>query len=290
MDAVSKPIQAPVPFNLGGVPIIAPTDADRSIRMLLWGKAGTGKTTLACTAPGNKLILNFDPQGYLSVKDRSDVQVVDFSAHTNAVMDKLKEDNFMGIESVLDRGSFDTVIIDSLTSISGLALENAIACGKYKDSGAPATIERPTLGGYGHRNAQVLAFVKSIMRSVTKKKKHVIFITHEDQPDKDKEGHVIAITLMLGGGLPEFVGLRLSEIWAITTAASNGDKFINIRPHGYRTPVKTRMFITNKQPSFLWTYDPDTDKGGRIEDWYNDWCLTGTRVAVPPPSYATYHS
>lgn len=281
---MSEPSTAPL--TLGGFPILAPNAvADRQIRMLLWGKSGTGKTTLACTCPGLKLILNFDPQGHLSVKDRTDVVVVDLSAERNNIMDRIKEDNMLGIEGVIDKLKPDTIIFDSLTSISGLALENAISSGKYKDKGEGASIERPTLGGYGHRNAQVLAVVKSIMRSVAKKNKHLVLITHEDAPDKDKDGNVIAITLALGGNLPEFVGLRLSEIWAITTASTNGDKFINIRPHGHRTPVKTRMFVTNKQPNFLWKYDPDTNTGGKIEDWYNDWQQSGKRVAVPPPTY-----
>src|SRR6478609_9907931 len=49
--------------------------ADKNVRMvmLLWGQAGTGKTTFAATAPGNKLWLSFGDNEHVPVAHRSDV-------------------------------------------------------------------------------------------------------------------------------------------------------------------------------------------------------------------------
>jgi len=263
-------------LKLGTIPVVSPQYANRDLRILLWGKSGSGKTTLAATAPGRKLFLNFDPQGYLSVANRDDVLVADLSGERAALMDRLKEDNFMGVESVIDKSGCDTVVVDSLTSVSGLALENAVGSGKYKG----ASIETPTLGGYGHRNAQTLAFTKSILRSVAKKGKHLVLITHEDSPDRDPStGAILSITMMLGGALPEVVGLRLSEIWNVTDIGTA--RRIAIRPCRSRVPMKTRMFRTDGQPEFNWKYDPITNEGEGISTWYQQWIDTNQRVPVP---------
>ena len=49
------------PKLAGGVQITKPNELPDEMFGLIWGPAGTGKTTLACTAPGNKLLINFDP-------------------------------------------------------------------------------------------------------------------------------------------------------------------------------------------------------------------------------------
>src|SRR5215472_8829481 len=64
------------PLKLMGVPIEAPSARDMRIALLLWGSAGAGKTTLAATAPGRKLVLMCDPDGELSLVDRDDIQHV----------------------------------------------------------------------------------------------------------------------------------------------------------------------------------------------------------------------
>ena len=50
--------------------------------LLLWGASGTGKTTLACTAPGKKLLILFDPDGDASIAERDDVDVVTYVRST----------------------------------------------------------------------------------------------------------------------------------------------------------------------------------------------------------------
>ena len=53
---------------------------------------------------------------------------------------------------------YETVIIDSMTSLAYAALVNAVA------TNPNSTIERPGIHGYGYRNATVLAVTVAFMR------------------------------------------------------------------------------------------------------------------------------
>src|SRR5438445_10901318 len=56
-----------VQIEVGGYKVEDAQDAPKRLAMLLWGVAGTFKTTLAATAPGKKLWLLFDDGGLDSV-------------------------------------------------------------------------------------------------------------------------------------------------------------------------------------------------------------------------------
>ena len=77
----------------------------------------------------------------------------------------------MGISKVID--DYDTIIVDSLTNAQHMAVMHAVTVVKG------ASIERPSLQGYGHRNALITQLVKNLLRLTAKHDKHVIFIAHE---------------------------------------------------------------------------------------------------------------
>jgi hypothetical protein len=110
-------------------------------------------------------------------------------------------------------------------------------------------------------------------------KKNLIFIAHEASPDKDKEGTVLLITVMLGGQLPEQVALDLSEVWYINEI--NGKRNIAIRPVRMRKPMKTRMFQTNGEPEFEWVYNADEFKGMTIAGWLEQFQKSGKKIPIP---------
>ena len=66
-------------MTLGGVTLTTPKTQARRMSAILWGPSGAGKTTLAGTAPGPILWVNFDPDGTSSLMDRPDIYVADFS-------------------------------------------------------------------------------------------------------------------------------------------------------------------------------------------------------------------
>jgi len=241
--------------------------------MLLWGTAGCGKTTLAATAPGKKLWINFDPRGTTSLQGRDDILILDLAEERPEVVTRFRQEDPFGLTKFIAEHEIDTVVFDSTTNFADLATKYAVTQVKG------ASIERPSLQGYGFRNAYMLQAVKNLLRLTGRLNKHMIFIAHEDVPEKTEEGTVLYITLMLGGKLPEQVPLDLSEVWWISEV--NGKRNIAIRPCRMRKPMKTRMFKTDGEPEFLWKYNPDTQVGDTIDKWYQDWIKAGKKIALP---------
>ena len=256
----------------GGVSITPARELPANMAIMLWGEGGMGKTTLACTAPGRKLIVNFDPRGPTSVSIRDDVQVADYSTARDITGEFKKTDPF-GLSKTV--GQFDTYIIDSLSSVQEQATRKGI-----EFVGGKASIERPSTGAYQARNALLLELVNNMLTFGEKHGKHVIFIAHEGAKDRNEEGSVIGIPIMLGGQLSTLVGVKLSEIWAIYETSNK--KTIAIRPCRSRGPMKTRMFQTTVSPEFHWNYNPETDEGMTIEDWHTQW-LVGGKKKLPLP-------
>lgn len=250
--------------------------------ILIWGKAGVGKTTLACTAPGEKLVINFDPNGPASVAGRGDVSVLDYSAARTSLTDEFKRPDPFGISKHLEQ--FDTVIIDSLSSIEELTTRQGVAFAQ--SIGIKSFVENPSPTAYGARNALVLELVRNMMSVCSTMKKHLILIGHEAGPLKDKEGSIVSIPLMLGGKLPVNVSVKLSEIWTMYDADGGKRKLVGIRPARMREIAKTRMFITTGSPEFTWAYDPEKGDEAQVSmtiaDWHRQWIDNGKRkISLP---------
>lgn len=244
-------------MKIGGVDIKKAGTKEQRMSLLLWGASGVGKTTLACTAPGRKLLILFDPDGDASIATRDDVDVADMSQAKNSIVDQFKSDgNPLGLGKVID--AYDTVIIDSLTNAQHMAVMHAVSVVKG------ATIERPSLQGYGHRNALITQLVKNVLRLTAKLNKHVIFVAHEAAPQTNDDGIVMAITVALGGQLQTAAPVDFSEVWCLQDTGKS--RRILIRPARLYKPCKTRMFTTTGAAEFDWHHT-----GNEIADWYNGW-------------------
>lgn len=262
----------------GDVQIVPASEVPPNMAILLWGEAGAGKTTLACTGPGNKLLCNFDPRGPTSVAFRSDTSVADYSSHGTKIVEEFKKSDPFGLSKVLDE--YDTLILDSLTTVGDLTVARGIELNAGTIPGKGAMVERPSPAAYQARNNLILALVSNLLRLCNSLNKHLIVIAHEGAKEKDDNNNVVSIPMYLGGQLPAQVGVRFSEIWALYEL--NKKKHVAIRPCRNRGPVKTRMFVTTGEPEFPWQYDPETDKGMTIAQWHEQWLKSGKRK-IPLP-------
>lgn len=261
-------------FKVGTRTIVPATQRNSRITGLIWGSAGTGKTTLACTAPGRKLLVNFDPDGASSVAGFEDLDVLDFSDPDLSVVELFKRQDPLGLSSVLEH--YDTIIFDSLTNIAFKTLMRGVAISKG------ASIERPDPQAYQVRNSLIIQLVKNVLAMTSKHNTNVFFIAHEDAPVMNDEGVVLHITLSLGGKLPEQTALDFSEVWCVQDMGVGRDRRIIFRPARNRKPMKTRMFDTSSEAEFSWQFDPDTQEGMTIASWYEQWKANGFRkIAVP---------
>ena len=248
---------------IGGIKLSSASDQITRLSLLLWGDAGTGKTTLAATAPGKKLILNFDPDGPAAVAGRDDVDVLDLSSKTSSIVGKLKSRDPLRLSKHLDK--YDTIIVDSVTMLSELCLEEAVQHYATRKS----TMEAPGQHGYVRRNSTLKQIITSLAKITGDHDKHVIFVAHEAAPDRNDDGAVILITTTLGPSNSSAIPIRISETWCMFN--KSGKVMIAIKPVAMRRPMKTRMFDTTSDPSFEWKFDPMDMTGQTIEQWWNEW-------------------
>jgi AAA domain len=253
--------------------IETPTDAPARLSMILWGDSGSGKTTLAATAPGRKLFLMLDPDGDMSIRNMPNWHRINLSKEGSVeiVKEGMKPDPYTLYNLLAD---FDTLIVDSLTKFSEHALQYAVRV-------APkSTIEQPGLNGYGLRNICVSNFISNTLRITGALNKHVIFITHEKDADRNNDGAIISVGMLLGGQLPNITSKDISEVWNLRDHA--GKRYISIRPERFRSPMKSRMFDMTTQTSFEWRYNANTNVGPTIAAWWKDY-ITGSYNKLPVP-------
>lgn len=262
-------------ISIGGVPISKPKT--ERLSLLIWGPAGFGKTTLAATMPGRKALINFDPDGPLSVNGFDDLTSFDLSGEPDSIVAKFIQTDGLKLEDAMKH--FDSFIIDSLTSITEKTLARGISITKG------ATLERPSPGAYMARNNIAIHLIRNILAITARHNKHVCFIAHEGPPQTNDDGGLIGYTMSLGGQLPSATALRINECWA-TFEDSKNRKMIICRKARLRDPVKSRMFDTTKSPEFEWKFDPNDpmkESNMRIDRLYEQWKAAGFRK-IPLPT------
>lgn len=233
--------------------------------MVLWGEAGCGKTHFANTAPGKRLLINIDPDGYQSLPKDDNTLLLDVSNEPNSyVVEQAKSTDPFGVKSICQQQQdISTIIVDSVTKFADRATINAI--GKAPGS----TFENPGPSAYGYRNRYTLQLVSALLVATGTLTKHIIFICHEDVPKLNKEGQVDSITILLGGSLPQEVPLQISEVWHMRDTGQ--ERRVIVRAAGLRKPMKTRMFNTKEKIEFTSSTAKDPSRvrlDTLIEKWH----------------------
>jgi hypothetical protein len=274
-------------MEVTGIEFKSLAESEQRFSLLLWGLAGCGKTTLAASAPGRKLLINFDPDGPVSLGPRSDIALLDLSGERYGVVDifKLDDDPLLPwhdgkkyrLSKLIEELGIVTVIVDSVTAFTDQAVQKGISVTKG------ATIERPSPGAYGARNALTLRMMSGILRLTKRMNINVIFITHEDDSGvRDKEGNLLHITMLLGGKLGGQVGLQLSEVWFMSDDGKV--RKIAVRPARMRKPMKTRMFDARDKVEFVLKYDPYKSVYGvhSLTAFIEEWEANGrNKIQIP---------
>jgi len=262
-------------IKLGTVEITTPKTQILRMAMIIWGPSGAGKTTLAATAPRPILWVNFDPDGTSSLMDQSDIYIADFSMESPNKVETFKHENAGGVKQALeDNPEIQTVVFDSITSFNEMALKHGITQVRG------ASMEMPTLQGYGRRNSYTMQGIMSVIRATGACNKHVIFIAHEDMPKQDEMTGAIMVSILVGGKMQAEIPIKLSEVWHLEDTGK--EHKISIRSSRLRKPMKSRMFRTDGDSSFSWSFKPESWEGEGIGDWYKAWVDNGgKKIALP---------
>lgn len=252
------------------------TDIKPRITGLIWGDAKAGKTTYAMTLPGKKLIINFDPDGFTSVAYRKDFDVIDLSqldAQT-AIEQGRKAAAFI----IENKGNYQSVIVDSLTTLAEAALGSAIAKGIGKSATFTPSLDAPGLAGYGGRNNAFNDVVSRVLRATAQANMHCFFIAHTDDPEYDKKGeNIVQQTMMLSSKMRNTSALKVSEVWHMT-CSDNNTRTIYLAPFGVKKPMGSRMFDMKAVSKFTLTYDidkTDAEQPQAICNIYDTWLSAG---------------
>ena len=259
--------------NIIATPIV---DISPKLSMLLWGQSKCGKTTLASTMPGKKLWVNFDPTGLASVRDRDDIIALDLSGQPNKIVEEFKKEAILSAQ-MLD--GIDSIVFDSLTTFGEKALTHGVYKAAQKYPNQAITLEDPEFKGYGYKNTYTRECILNLLRLASQNSKHICFIAHEDVPDKNQDGVVYQITIMLGSSLSQQAPVNISEVWHMRDTGT--ERQIAIRPFGAYRPMGSRMFDSSKGSKFVWKYDPATQHGAGIEQWYNAWIAAKGKIPLP---------
>lgn len=141
------------------------------IKMLIYGQAGTGKSTLSLSAP-RPLLFDFD----------NGINRVNFE-HIKSTVQIENYTDMLEVINKEDLSDFDTLIIDTggkcLDSMANYIISRNSKMGKSNGT--------LTLQGYGERKAEFTALCKLI----ASKNKHVIFVAHrETKQDGDDTRYI----------------------------------------------------------------------------------------------------
>jgi len=272
-------------LTLGRFETKSPTSNVKRMSMLLWGRSGCGKTVFASTAPREILWISFDPDGTDSLAGQDGIHVIDMSIEPDAAIVEFKKKDPLGLKKFLyEHPEVQTVVFDSLTTYGEKALTHGVAVAQGTPKGRTSTLEDPGFAGYGNKNTWTRILVSNLLRVTGEANRHMIFIAHEDKPEKNDQGQVMFISIMLGSSLNEQVPINISEVWGMEDTGKL--RRIAIRPCRQRKPMKSRMFRTGKgyDPEFEVTYDAETGEGERISDFIDAW-IANDGMKIDPPGH-----
>jgi len=276
-------------LTLGGLSVTKGEETDSRMAILIWGPATCGKSTLAATAPGDKLWLSFGDNEHVSVSGRDDVYVVKLAdMRYDDLFKHAQSDNPFGLDKYLaEQTNIGTLVVDSTTAIEYKALQKAVHDGVGASNKFKPTMEVPGLSAYGGRNAILIETLTGLLRVTAKHGVHIIFTAHEADPTyvRGQQDIIDYISIQLGGKIVNSVTWRLSEIWFMSQEATGTrNRKIAIRATRNRKPIKSRMFRQDGDAEFVIDYDADKpDKGQMTIASFHDQWLANGKKKIPVP-------
>lgn len=204
-------------------------------KILCYGKAGSGKTSLFRTIPGRKFLYMFDPAGLNSLTDKDDifyeqflVDTVPMSVNTlkgmkdsnsppysnmetyvrweNDFQNRLDKNWFNDSSVEIDgvKGGFDAIGFDSLTTLTDIVMDRILQLNQRAG-------KNPELGDYGILTNTLARIVRNAAATDC-----IIFLTAHEQAQQDKLLRSVSNEIMVPGQLKVKLPLLFSEIYHCT--------------------------------------------------------------------------
>ena len=158
------------------------------LKVLVYGKSGTGKTTFACSFP-KPYIFDFD-NGMLSQRGKD----VEYDTFTNWQAFEYK------LQELEKKCGYETLVVDSVTTMQEYMMQNILLLNKRMT---------PTLHEWG----RLVDGLQSLFMRLTKMAHHIIFTAHEQLIQDEVTSEVMILPLIVGKKLPGQIPLWFDEVY-----------------------------------------------------------------------------
>jgi hypothetical protein len=204
-------------------------------KFLVYGKAGSGKTTLFRTLPGRKFLYMFDPAGLNSIMPTDDIFYEEFLVDTipmsvntlkgqkdasspsyqnmetyvrweNDFQKRLDAGWFTSKDVVIDGvgGGFDAIGFDSLTTLTDIVMDRILQLNQRAG-------KNPELGDYGILTNTLARIIRNAAATSC-----ILYLTAHEQASQDKLLRTVSNEIMVPGQLKVKLPLLFSEIYHAT--------------------------------------------------------------------------
>lgn len=204
-------------------------------KFLVYGKAGSGKTSLFRTLPGRKFLYMFDPAGMNSIVSTDNifyeeflVDVLPMSVNTlkgvkdsqspasiametyvrweNDFQKRLDSGWFTNPDVEIDgvKGGFDAIGFDSLTTLTDIVMDRILQLNQRAG-------KNPELGDYGILTNTLARIIRNAAATNC-----ILYLTAHEQASQDKLLRTVSNEIMVPGQLKVKLPLLFSEIYHAT--------------------------------------------------------------------------
>lgn len=201
-------------------------------KFLIYGQAGSGKTTAFRTIPGRKFLYMLDPAGLNSVMPSDNIFYMDFQVSAipmnvntlkgskdaaspsyesmdtyvqweNDFQNRLDKNWFADPDVEIDgvKGGFDAIGFDSLTTLAGLVMDRILQINMRAG-------KQPEIGDYGILANTISRIIRNAAATNC-----IVFLSAHEQVTQHKLSKRVSTEIMVPGQLKGFLPILFSDIY-----------------------------------------------------------------------------
>ncbi len=178
--------------------------AESKLRLLLYGEAGSGKTSFLKDLPRPLLVMDWDGK-YDPLLGQSGIEVVSYYSAEAGDAVKLIPKFWKDWMEAKKDPKWASIAVDSLTALDR-SLERYVVMNSGKGKGAS---DRATIQEYGDMKLWYKTWLNSLCSCSDK---HVVVLAHEEF-NKDSESEVISIRPKITGRIAEDIASIFRDTW-----------------------------------------------------------------------------